>query len=126
MNVRPRGNPARRLCDAVIEAPDAVRQHLAEVAEDRRQPGMRVEDAARHQPQGVRGGLDAERPRGAPQPWVAVVDRYPARQRVARVEIERHVQRFDGRPERPVDRVVVIDDGLGVAHLRNSRSPLRP
>ena len=51
---------------------------------------------------------------------MAFVEFGPARQRIARVQIERHVERFHRAPERPVLRRVVIEDVLGRAGLREA------
>ena len=51
---------------------------------------------------------------------MAFIDLGVARQRIARVQIERHVEPLDRRPERPVLRQIVIDGGVGVADLREA------
>ena len=51
---------------------------------------------------------------------MALIDLGVARQRIARMQIERHVEPLDRRPERPVLRQVVIDRGLRVADLRKA------
>ena len=81
---------------------------------------MPVEQAAAHQTQRMDGGLRGKRPDRPQQPWMALVDRFTRRQRFARVQIKRHVEFFDAPPERCIRRVVVIDDVLAAADLRES------
>ena len=51
---------------------------------------------------------------------MAVIDFRVARQRIARMQIERHVEPLRRCPERPVLRQVVIDRHVGVADLREA------
>ncbi len=51
---------------------------------------------------------------------MAFVELAPARQRIARVQIERHAERFHRFPERPVFRQVVIEHVLRRAALREA------
>src|SRR5437660_1587858 len=62
----------------------------------------------------------ANRPRGAAQPRMAVIERRPLREWIARMQVERNAQLRHRRPERAISRVVVIDDGLLVADLREA------
>ena len=82
--------------------------------------GYLIEKAGAHQPQRVNSRLLAERPGRSQQPVVSFVDLRVLRQRIARVQIERHVELFLNRPERPVLFLIVIGDRVGVAHLRES------
>src|ERR1051326_2030681 len=65
-------------------------------------------------------GLLAERPDRSEQPGMTVVNARVARQRVARMQVERHVEPLDHGPERPVLRQVVIGHGVGAIELRKS------
>ncbi len=51
---------------------------------------------------------------------MAVVEFRPARQRIARVQIERNVERLDRAPERPVLREIVVGDVLRRSDLRKA------
>ena len=65
-------------------------------------------------------GLVAERPGRAHEPGMAGIETRVARQRAARMQIERHVEPLDRRPERPVLRQVVVDRVVGIADLREA------
>ena len=104
----------------VVDPPQRVRQVLAQMAENDLQPRMGVEQAGAHQPQRMHRGLLRERPDRPEQPGMAVVDLRVARQRIARMQIERHVEPLHRRPERPVLRQVVIDRGVVVVDLRKA------
>ncbi len=64
--------------------------------------------------------LLAERPGGAEQPRVSLVNLRHVRQRIARVEIERVAELFDDSPEVPVLRQVEIDRRSGIVDLREA------
>src|SRR6185503_20621311 len=111
---------ARRLLGprvAMVDSPDAVREALPQVSEDDSQPRMRVEEPRSHQPQRVDRGFLAERPGGAEEPRVAFVDLRCARQRVARMQVERNVQLLALRPEAAVARVVEVNHGIFFFYL---------
>ncbi len=111
--VVPRLHPAV----AAVDAPQIDRDALAEMAEHDLELRAFVEQARADQPQRVHRGLGVERPVRPEQPVMAFVHFRPARQRVARVQIERHVERLDRAPERPVLRQVVIEHGVRRAGL---------
>src|SRR5579883_3591076 len=64
--------------------------------------------------------LVPERPGRAEQPGMALVDLRLARQRIARMQVERNVESLHRLPERPVLRQVVIDHAVGDAYLREA------
>ncbi len=105
---------------AVVHAPHVVGQAFAEVAQDDPEAGVPVEQAAGHEAQRMHGGFLRERPGGAHQPGMALVDLRPAGDGVARVQVEGRVQPFHGGPEIAVLRRVVIDHVLGRADLREA------
>ena len=105
---------------AVVDPPHAERQSLAHVAEHDRKLRVRVEQARSHQPQRMHRGLLAEGPGRPKQPLRAFIDAGIGFERIARVQIERHVELLHHRPERPVLRQVVVDDGVGIADLREA------
>ena len=84
---------------AAVEPPQQERQRLAEMAERHLGAREAVEQAAEHQPQRVRPGLEAPFPGGAPQPVVAV-ERRRRRDRIGRVDVDRRAQRLGALPER--------------------------
>src|SRR6185437_16554902 len=90
------------------------------MAEDDLQLRAFVEQAAADQPQRVHGGFGVERPVRAKQPRMPFVNLRAARQRVAWMQIERNVERFDGAPERAVLGRVVIDRAIGLFDLRET------
>src|SRR5689334_310185 len=65
-------------------------------------------------------GLMGERPDRAEEPGMAVIDLAVARQRIARMQIERHVEPFDHGPERPKLRQIVVNDFVRSAGLRET------
>ena len=112
----------RRLDPAVamIDAPHAVGQAFAHVAQDDLEFRMGIEQARSHQAQRMNRRLLSERPGRAHQPRMSFIDRAVFRQRIARVQIEGQAGLLDRRPERPVLRQVVIDRPLAVADLREA------
>ena len=79
------------------------------MAKHDREPRIFVEQAGAHEPQCVDGRFLRERPGRPEQPIMAFVDlRHPG-ERIARMQIERHVELFDDPPERPVLRQVVVN-----------------
>src|SRR6476659_9775170 len=68
----------------------------------------------------MHGGLLPKGPGRAHEPAVPLVDLGMLRQRVAWMQIERHVQLFYRLPERPVLLLVVVSDGVCIAYLRKS------
>ena len=67
---------------AVVDAPEVIRQPLAEMSENDLQPRALVEQTAADQPQGMHGGLGSEAPVRPEQPGVSFVERDGARQGV--------------------------------------------
>ena len=112
----------RRLHPAVaaVDAPELHRDALAEMAEHHLQLRMFVEQAAADQPQRMHRGLRRKRPVRPEQPGMAFVLLGPARQRIARMQIERHVERLDRAPERPVLRQIVIGHVIRRCRLREA------
>ena len=102
---------------AVVAAPDAEGQAFAHVAEHDLDSRVLVEQARRHQTQRMHGGLLSERPGRAEQPGVPFVDLRHAGQRVARMQVERRVERGHRAPERPVLRKIVVDRRIGLVDL---------
>ena len=90
------------------------------MAEDDLQLRVRVEQARADQPQRVHGGFGMERPVRPEQPVVPLVGADRAGQRIARMQVERHVEVGDGLPERPVLRQVVVERAVGAAGLREA------
>ena len=82
---------------AVVDAPQIGRDAFAEMAEDDLQLRVLVEQARADQPQRMHGGFGMERPVRPEQPVVAVVAGDRAGQRIARMQIERHVELGDVR-----------------------------
>ena len=81
---------------AMIDAPHAVRQPLAEMAENDLQPRIGIEQPGSDQAQRMDGGLLSERPGRAEQPGMAGID--PGivfRQRIARMQIEGNAELLD-------------------------------
>ena len=101
----------------MVDAPDAERQRLAQMAEDDGESGESVEQAAGHQAQRVGGGLDGEGPHGAEQFRVTLVDSLVARQGVARMQVDRHAECLGAFPERQEALVVVVPAGGGVTDV---------
>src|SRR3974390_931314 len=64
--------------------------------------------------------LLAECPDRTQQPGMAFVDLAVARQRIARMQIERYIKPLDRRPERPILRQVVMDNFVAIAGLRET------
>ena len=60
----------------------------------------------------------AERPGRPHEPAVSFVYLGMLRQRIAGVQVERHVELFLNFPEWPILFLVVVGDGVGVTHLR--------
>ncbi len=90
------------------------------MAEHDLQVRVLVEQARPDQPQRMHGGLGVERPVRTEQPVVPLVGADVARQRIARMQIERNVELGDGAPERPVLRQVVVDRAVGLFGLREA------
>src|SRR5690348_13159638 len=65
-------------------------------------------------------GLVTERPNRTKEPRVSLVYLAVARQRIARMQIERHIEPLDRRPERPILRQVVMDNFVCIAGLREA------
>src|SRR6266403_1932207 len=72
----------RRLDPAVamIDAPHAVGQAFAHMAQDDLEFGIGIEQARSHQAQRMNGGLLSEGPGRAHQPWMSFIDRAVLRQ----------------------------------------------
>ena len=66
------------------------------------------------------GGFGGKCPIWTKQPVMPFIRFRPARKRIARMQIERHVEGFDRAPERAILRKVVISDILRRANLRKS------
>src|SRR5205823_13932294 len=92
---------------------------LAEMAENDIEPRVGVEQTRAHQTQGMDRGLVPERPNRTEQPGMALIN-LAARQRIARMQIKRHIEPLDHGPERPILRQVVIDDVVRTAPLRET------
>ena len=84
------------------------REQLAHVSDHDLERRQAVEEPADDEAQHVGRGLDGEGPRGAEQRLAPLVDAALVGKRVARVQVERHVQRGDALPERQVGRLVVV------------------
>ena len=76
----------------VVDAPDVEWEPLAHVPEHDLQSRMLVQQPGPHQAERVYGGLLPEGPRRAHEPRMAVIDLRPAGDRVARMQIEGHVE----------------------------------
>ncbi len=107
-------------CVSIVDTPHAVRQSLAHVTENDLQARVLVEKARAHQPQRVNGCLLAECPCRTEQPRMAVVNRRVLGERIAWMQVKRHVQRLDGRPKRAKLREVIVEDTITALHLRES------
>ena len=105
---------------AVVDAPELYRNAFAEMAEHDLQARVFVEQPGADQPQRMHRRLRGKGPVRAHQPGMAVIEPAPARQRVARVQIERHVELLHRAPERPVLRQIVIEHVVRRAGLREA------
>src|SRR4051812_1751886 len=98
---------------AVVDAPHAVRQAFAHVAEHDLDLGVLVEETRADEAQRVHRGFLAEGPGRPYEPRMAVINLRVCRQWVARMQIEGIAELLDLRPERPVLRQVEIHGDVG-------------
>ena len=99
-----------------VEAPEQERQRLAEMAEHQLGAREAVEQAAEHQPQGVRAGLKSPFPGGAAQAGDAFEHRGRG-DRIGRMNIDRRAERLGALPERIERRMVeILAVGVAVDH----------
>src|SRR5882672_2945735 len=113
---------ARRLDPgiSVVDAPEIEGDALAHVPDHDLQPRMLVEHARPHQPQRMHGCFLTEGPGRPDQPFGALIDAGVLRQGIARMQIERHVEPLDLRPERPILRQVIIEQRIRIGALREA------
>src|SRR5262245_28281374 len=90
------------------------------MTQDHLQTRTFVEQSTSNKPQCVYGGFRSKCPVRSQHPAVTFVESGPARQRVARVQIEWNVQCFECPPECPVLWQVIVQDIVGGADLRES------
>src|SRR5262245_59417575 len=77
-----------------------------------------IEEAAAHQAERMKRRFRSECPGRAAQPRMAFVCRIPSWQRIAGMQVERHIEALYLLPERQIDRVVVVADGVRIPDLR--------
>jgi hypothetical protein len=101
---------------AAVETPQQVRECLAEMPKGDPRPREAIEHTAKDQAQGMRAGLKAPFPGGAPQAVMAV-ERRRGRDRVRRMNVDRRLQRLGPFPERVQLRVIeILAVGVAVDH----------
>src|SRR5262249_7080763 len=98
----------------VVDPPHRIGQVLAEMTKNDIKPWVLVEQARAHQAQSMDRSFVTECPDRTKQPGMTLVYFAIAWQRIARVQIERHIEPLHRRPERPISRQIVIDNVFAV------------
>src|SRR5262249_51707695 len=113
-------NISRRSADAVIQPPHSVGDTLTQMPENDVQLRIMIEQSTTHQPECMHRGLNTERPGGTHKPRMSLIYGLTVWEWIARMQIQRHIQFFNFRPEWPITKIVQINHCVGIADLREA------